>query len=156
MNKLFLLLAGLALLPLSSSAQEAAPSANATTITSDQLKLDMGKKQGTFVGNVLVVGPDFRMKSGEMTVFFSEKDNSVERLVAKGNVEIEQTERLARSTQLEYIVAQDKMILTGSPEVVQGRNRITGTTINIYRGSNRMEVDGRSRVLIYDNLGGNK
>lgn len=129
-----------------------------TTVTSEQFSLDMGKvpKQGFFTGNVLVAGTDFKMTADEMTVFFAEKDNKVEHLIARGNVQIEQPDRTAKANQAEYTVADDKIVLTGSPEVVQNKNRVSGTKITIYRSSNRMETDGRSRVVLYEDLGAKK
>jgi lipopolysaccharide export system protein LptA len=126
----------------------------ATVVTSEVFRLDMAQKQGVFTGNVLVVANDFKLKATEITVFFAaDGSNKIERLVARGAVEIEQSDRNAKSNQAEYLVAQDKMILSGSPEITQrGGNRLTGSTITIYRSSNRMEVDGRSRVVLYNEL----
>jgi lipopolysaccharide export system protein LptA len=129
---------------------------NQTTVTSEQFKLDMARHEGLFIGNVVLTAPGLKLRSPEMAVIFSEKDNKIERLVAKGGVEIEQPEKTAKATQVEYIVAEDKIILSGSPEVNQNKNKITGTTITIYRKENRMDIDGRSRVLIFDDLSTDK
>jgi lipopolysaccharide export system protein LptA len=142
------------------SAQEATKPAelstnpNATVVTSEVFRLDMSKKQGVFTGNVLVIAQDFKLKASEITVFFaSAGEGKIERLVARGGVEIEQSDRTAKSNQAEYMVPEDKMILTGSPEITQkSGNRLTGSTITIYRSSNRMDVDGRSRVVLYNEL----
>ncbi|CAF0694000.1 LptA/OstA family protein [Candidatus Methylacidithermus pantelleriae] len=123
---------------------------NATVITSEAFQLDMGKHEGLFTGNVLLMGNNLRMKSSDLTVYFDASGKQVERLVARGNVEIEQGNRVARASQAEYIVSEDKLVLTGSPELVQDKNRLTGSTITIYRSSDRMEVDGRSRVVLSD------
>ena len=127
-----------------------------TTVTSEQFKLDMARHEGLFIGNVVLTAPGLKLRSPEMSVVFSEKDNKIERLIAKGGVEIEQPEKTAKATQVEYIVAEDKIILSGSPEVNQNKNKITGTTITIYRKDNRMDIDGRSRVLIFEELSSDK
>ncbi len=128
---------------------------NATVVTSDVFRWDMGKKQGVFTGNVVTVAEDFKMKADEMTVFFSEgAEGKPERILARGNVTIEQSDRIAKSNQAEYIVLEDKMVLTGSPDITQKTgNHITGSTITIYRNANRMEVDGRSRMVLYSDAG---
>jgi lipopolysaccharide export system protein LptA len=136
-----------------SMAQAVKPESDNTVVTSDQFKLDMNQRQGLFTGNVNVTGKDFKLKAAEMTVFFGVGNNRVERLIAKGDAVIEQPDRTAKCTQVEYLVLDDKMILSGSPEIVQNRNKITGNTIVIYRGSNKMEIDGRSRVVLYENIG---
>lgn len=120
-----------------------------TVVTSDVFKMDMPGKQGFFSGNVLVNGTDFKLKAREMQVFFD--DNSkIKRMIARGNVEIESSDRQTKSGQAEYIIAENKLILTESPQVLQNRNTVTGNTITIYRDTNRMDVDGRSRVLLYE------
>jgi lipopolysaccharide export system protein LptA len=129
---------------------------NQTVITSEQFRLDMGKHQGVFSGNVLISSTNFKMRAPEMTVIFGETDNRIEKLIAKGGVEIEQPDRTAKANQVDYTVSDDKILLSGSPEVLQGKNKITGTTIAIYRKDNRMDIEGRSRVLIFDDLSSKK
>jgi lipopolysaccharide export system protein LptA len=133
---------------------ELATNPNATVITSDVFRLDMVKKEGIFTTNVQVVAQDFRMKADEITVFFAAgTDGKIDHLLATGNVVIEQPDRTAKANQAEYGVAEDKMVLTGSPDILQkGGNHITGTTITIYRSTNRMEVDGRSRMVLFSDL----
>jgi lipopolysaccharide transport protein LptA len=121
---------------------------SATVITSEAFQLDMAKREGVFMGNVLLVGNNLKMKSSDLTVYFDSTGKQVERLVAHGNVEIEQGSRIARASQAEYIVREDKLVLTGSPELLQEKNRLTGSTITIYRSNDRMEVNGRSRVVL--------
>lgn len=142
-------------LPLTAADKNEKPE-NQTTITSEQFKLDMNRREGLFVGNVILSSPNFKLRAPEMSVIFSEKDNKIERMIARGGVEIEQADRLSKSSQVEYIVAEDKIILSGAPEVIQNKNKITGTTITIYRKDNRMDIDGRSRVLIFEDLGSDK
>lgn len=151
---LLLTLVAWSLSPLSAQTTPApkpadAKAATPTVVTSDVFKMDMPGKQGFFSGNVLVTGADFKLKAREMQVFFD--DNSkIKRMIARGSVEIEQTDRQTKSGQAEYIIAENKLILTESPQVLQNRNTVTGNTITIYRDTNRMDVDGRSRVLLYE------
>jgi lipopolysaccharide export system protein LptA len=128
----------------------AATTTNSTVVTSDQFKLDMPSKQGLFTGNVVVTGSDFKLKSREMQVFFDE-NNKIKRMIARGNVETEQADRTTKSGQLDYIISENKIILTESPQVIQSRNTVTGNTITIYRDTNRMDVDGRNRMILYEN-----
>ena len=62
-----------------------------TTITSDSLDLNLGKKmgnkQGLFRGNVSVDEPRFTMTAKEMTVFFADND-AVQSLEAREDVVI--------------------------------------------------------------------
>ena len=143
---LFLLLG----LPILLSAQEAGvPDDTSTVITSDTFRLDLAQHQGVFTDNVVVTSKDFHMKANEMTVFFSQTGgNKVEHLLARGDVQIDTDGRQAKSTQAEYVVADDTLVLTGAPVLVQNKDTITGTKITLFRHSNRMEVEGRSHVVL--------
>ncbi len=125
-------------------------SSTSTVVTSDQFKLDMPSKQGLFSGNVVVTGTDFKMKAREMQVFFDD-NNKIKRMIARGSVETEQPDRTSKSGQLDYSIPENKIILTESPQVIQNRNTVTGNTITIYRDTNRMDVDGHNRMILYEN-----
>ncbi len=120
-----------------------------TTVNSNTFRLDMGKKEGTFTGSVTVKDPKFDLESEELVVYFN-KDNQMERLLARGNVKIRQAQgHSSTSREAEYTVADKKIKLTGDPVVLQGANRVTGTVITIYPDSDRMDVDGRSKVQFF-------
>jgi len=146
------LLIALLLLPGAAFAQEAAVPADASTVvTSDLFRLNLGEHQGVFTEHVVVSSPSFHMTTQEMTVFFSQTDgNKVERMLARGEVRIETDGREAKAAQAEYTVADDRLVLTGSPQITQGKDIITGTKIILYRRTNRLEVEGRSRVVLSD------
>ncbi|GAB4249054.1 MAG: hypothetical protein OHK005_15740 [Candidatus Methylacidiphilales bacterium] len=132
--------------PTPAVAKEAA--GQATIITSDMFQLDTSENQGTFTGNVKVVDPNFELSADELVIFFSE-GNQLERLVARGNVNIRQGNRASLSRQAEYLIAEKKITLTGDPTVTEGRNQITGTKITIYQDREKMDVEGRSRVQFF-------
>lgn len=120
-----------------------------TEVTSNSFRLDLGKKLGTFSGNVAVKDANFDLTSEELVVYFDE-NNKMQRLVARGTVKIKQgSGRTAEAREAEYTVADKKIKLTGDPVVNQGANRVTGTVISIYPDSDRMDVDGRSKVQFY-------
>lgn len=144
-------ISGVFLMPAQAQDKAKAPAGEKkqTEITSNSFKLDLGKKIGTFSGNVVVKDPGFNLSSDELVVYFAD-GNKMEKLVARGNVKIKNgTERASESREAEYILAEKKIKLTGDPVVIQGENRITGTVITIYPDSDRMDVDGRSKVQFY-------
>lgn len=147
---LILLSASTALMAQPTAAKPAASTAlKETEVTSNSFRLDLSKKLGTFSGSVAVKDPSFDLTSDELVVYFNE-DNKLQRLVARGNVKIKQASgRSAEAREAEYVVAEKKIKLTGDPVVNQGENRVTGTVITIYPESDRMDVDGRSKVQFY-------
>jgi lipopolysaccharide export system protein LptA len=122
-----------------------------TVVDSDTFKLDLSQHSGVFIGNVQVADPGFAMTADEMTLFF-DQDNKIERMVARGNINLKQGDRQsATSREAEYTVADKKLKLTGNPVVQQGDNKVTGAVIYLYPGSDRMDVEGRSKVRFYSN-----
>jgi len=120
-----------------------------TVITSNRFRLDLSKKEGVFAGGVRVVDPDFELTAEELIAYFDDK-NQVERLVARGKVEIQQgEERSATCREAEYFVVEKSLKLNGDPVVTQDGNEITGTVIKIFPDGDRMEVDGRSKVEFF-------
>jgi len=130
-------------------AAAADPAAKGTQVVSDAFRLNLSKKEGLFTGNVRVTDPGYTLEAEELTVYFTQ-DNKMERLVARGNVKIKQgADRAATCREAEYNVAEKRIRLTGEPVVMQNQNRVTGTVITIYPESDRMDVDGRSKVQFF-------
>ncbi|QSR89706.1 hypothetical protein IT6_01855 [Methylacidiphilum caldifontis] len=122
---------------------------DATVVTSNTFKMDQNIHQGFFSGNVIAIANNFKMRSNEMTVFFDENGSEIKKLIAKGEAILIQEKRTAKAAQMEYIVAEDKLILTGNPEVIEeNKDHVTGNVITIFRNSNQMFVDGHSRVIL--------
>ncbi|MEM9399025.1 MAG: lipopolysaccharide transport periplasmic protein LptA [Verrucomicrobiota bacterium] len=119
-----------------------------TTITSDNFKLDLAEKQGVFSGKVVVVHPRFELKAEEIIVFFTD-GNKISRMLAKGNVKIDQVDKSSESREAEYFVTDKKIILSGNPVVMQGENQVSGNTITLFPDSDKMEVEGRSKVQFF-------
>ena len=156
LHKLILII-GVALLPLAAHAQAQQPAKSAkgelkeTIVDSDTFKLDLAQHTGLFIGNVHVIDAAFELTADEMTLHF-DKDNKIERMLARGNINIKQGDKQsATSREAEYTVVDKKLKLTGSPVVQQGDNKVTGNVINLYPGSDRMDVEGRSKVRFYSN-----
>ncbi|MDD4932257.1 MAG: LptA/OstA family protein [Methylacidiphilaceae bacterium] len=122
---------------------------DATVVTSNTFRLDMNIHQGFFNGNVIMVTNSLRLRSNEMTVFFDETGSQVKRMIARGDAVLEQPKRTGKSSQMEYIVAENKLIMTGNPEVIDDQNHVTGTVITLFRDTDQMQVDGHSKVVLY-------
>lgn len=138
-------------LPSTVFAQDAEATAveDGTVVTSNRFRLDLEKKEGVFAGEVRVVDPDFELTAEELVAYFDEK-NEVERLVARGKVNIVQgSARTATCREAEYLVSENSLRLTGDPVVSQDGNQVTGTVIKIFPEGDRMEVDGRSKVQFF-------
>ncbi|BBO86938.1 lipopolysaccharide transport periplasmic protein LptA [Desulfosarcina ovata] len=120
-------------------------------ITSQRLTSDTANNQAEFIGNVRATQGETQITADSLKIFFSEKSGatdaspaqSMEKLVATGNVEIKFDNRLAVARQAVYITAKRVLILTGpGATVTSGDNIITGETITFYREDGRFTVEG--------------
>jgi lipopolysaccharide export system protein LptA len=120
-------------------------------ITAQRLISDSANNNAEFVGDVRLRQGDTVITADSLKLFFgseSKTENaspaqSLEKLVATGNVEIKFDNRLAVAQQAVYITAQRVLTLTG-PEatITSGDNTISGDTITFYRDSGRFTVEG--------------
>jgi len=120
-------------------------------ITSQRLISDHANHVAEFVGDVRARQGETQIAADSLKIFFSRKSGesdaspaqSLEKLVATGNVEIKFDNRLAVARQAVYITAQRVLILNGpGARVTSGENTITGETITFYRADGRFTVEG--------------
>ena len=134
-------------------AQDAStPAPGSTVITSDELHVDQESHTAVFTGNVLVVGTNFNLKCQEMTVLFT-KDSKVDHITAKGDVVIEQPGRISHCGQAEYFHDEDKFVLTDQPSIIDNKNQIEAPKITIYRTTQQMVTDGRTKTMLVQGIG---
>jgi lipopolysaccharide export system protein LptA len=135
-------------------AQDAStPSPGSTVITSDELHVDQENHTAIFTGNVLAVGNNFNLRCQEMTVLFT-KDSKIDHIIAKGEVVIEQPGRIAHCGQADYFRDEDKFVLTDQPSIIDNKNQIEAPKITIYRTTQQMITDGRTKTTLVQGIGG--
>lgn len=127
-----------------------------TTITSDSLDLNLGKKmgnkQGIFRGNVTVDEPRFTMNSREMTVFFADND-SVQSVEARDEVVIKRKDGSSEtwSEKALYDLVEKKLTLLKvgrQPKVISKDKTVFADKIILYPEEDKMLTEGASRVML--------
>jgi len=127
-----------------------------TTITSDSLDLNLGKKlgrkQGIFRGNVTVDEPRFTMSSREMTVFFAEND-AVQSLEARDDVVIKRKDGSSETSSEKalYDMTDKKLTLlkvTRQPKIISKDKTVFADKIILYPEEDKMLTEGASRVML--------
>jgi lipopolysaccharide export system protein LptA len=135
------------------SSETADPESKKIHISAERLISNSAENNAEFIGNVKARQGETLIIADSLKIFFSGKSQtggaspaqSLEKLVATGNVEIKFDNRLAVARQAVYITAQRKLILTGpGATVTSGDNTITGETITYYRDDGRFTVEGGS------------
>jgi len=127
-----------------------------TTITSDSLDLNLGKKmgnkQGLFRGNVTVDEPRFIMTAKEMTVFFADND-AVQSLEAREDVVIKRKDGSSEtwSEKALYDMTDKKLTLLKvgrQPKVISKDKTVFADKIILYPEEDKMLTEGAIRVML--------
>ncbi|MDD2273488.1 MAG: lipopolysaccharide transport periplasmic protein LptA [Desulfuromonadaceae bacterium] len=120
------------------------------TIKSNEMSADNKGKTAIFTGKVVAKQGDIIIFSDKLVVNYADKSESVEKIEATGNVRIVQEDRTGFADQAVYESNSGRIILTGTPRVVQGSDSISGKVITYYVDDERSDVssggDPKSRV----------
>ena len=141
-------------------------------ITSQSLVFKNQENTAFFEGKVIMKKPGFVMNSDQMTVYFEPNgqpgakpdkaparaagspdlptfgNRAVSMIEATGNVVIRQAGKQSKSKKAFYYQRDDKLILTGDPEVWEEGYRVTGVKMTMFLREDRSIVEGGSRVVI--------
>lgn len=115
-------------------------------ITSDRLEADDAARKVRFLGQVVARQGDVTLYAREMLVILQEKAQEIDRIEAYGDVRIVQGERVATAQKGVYLNREGQIVLSGSPQVHQGKDVVTGEEIIVYLNEDRSEVKGRVKA----------
>jgi lipopolysaccharide export system protein LptA len=120
------------------------------TVKSNEMNADNKGKTAVFFGKVVAKQGDVTIFSDKLIVSYAEKGGDVEKIEAFGNVRIVQLNRTGFSDQAVYESSTGRVVMTGSPRVVQGDDRISGKVITYYIDDEKSHVsndgDPKARV----------
>ncbi|MBU1712634.1 MAG: lipopolysaccharide transport periplasmic protein LptA [Proteobacteria bacterium] len=123
-------------------------------VTADSLSSESNARFAEFKGNVKVTQGDFIIKSDSLKILYKESGGekkagtteSIEKIIASGNVKIESEEMTAVSQQAEYDTNTMIMVLTGEDsKVFDKKNSVTGSKITFNRKDGLMKAEGDSK-----------
>lgn len=146
MIRCWLLCTGLLMLAVTALSAPVPPLTTASRepveITADRLEADDAAKTLIFIGNAVAKQADITIRGDRLTIYTAAGGSDVERIVAEGNVRIDQGQRLATSGRAEYLRVEERIVLTGSPRVSEGQNSVQGQEIVLFLKDNRSVVKG--------------
>lgn len=120
-----------------------------TRITSEgRLVLDYQQKIANFYDNVFVKSENGVLRSDQLTVFFDSKFETIEKMIAKGNVLIDQQNHKAESKRAEYFSKTGKLVLTGDPIIQKGENYYSADVITIDTNTSKVYFEPSARIVI--------
>lgn len=131
--------------------------AETITITSDRMELDQKKNTVIYMGNVVTVRGKVTMKSDTLTATYNPEMKRLTKVVAEGNLEVTQGNRIATGTIAIFNSDDNSVVLTGDPVIRQGNSQISGCRIIMFINEERGVVEGgcqRVKAVIFsDDLG---
>ncbi|MBP1698685.1 MAG: rane protein [Deltaproteobacteria bacterium] len=111
-------------------------------ITSDKVEAFWKENLIIFRGNVIARQKDMVIYADSLEALIIEDGKGIERVTAGGNVKIQQGLRVANCQKAVFYNLDQKMILTGEPNVSEGENIVSGDEIIFDIDKNRVEVKG--------------
>jgi lipopolysaccharide export system protein LptA len=120
------------------------------TVKSNEMTANNKGKTAIFSGKVVAKQGDITIFSDKLFVSYADKNGGVKKVEALGNVRIVQQNRTGFADQAVYDSLNGRIVLTGTPRVVQGSDSISGKVITYYVDDDKSDVssggDPKSRV----------
>ena len=127
-------------------------------ITSARLSYRDAERCARYEGGVTANGGDMTMTAEKMDVWLepapsgvsrpasSSRPAELDKIVASGSVRVREPKRQGEGEQLIYTAADDKFVLSGGvPSIFDAeRGKITGVSLTLFRGDDRVVVEGDS------------
>ncbi len=121
-------------------------------IIADKMISDNKAKSVEFIDNVRATQEDTVITGDRLKIFLTKGlgkrnssfsgEDSIERIVVNGNVDIRFDNKRAVSQQAEYIIDTRILILSGAgSKIISGKDSISGEKITIYRTDGRIDVE---------------
>ena len=74
-------------------------------------------------------------------------DGEVNRIKAKGGVEVTEGDRWARGREADYDVPKGVLVVTGNPQARQNGTRLKGTRVTFFSGQEFLEVENATTII---------
>ena len=116
--------------------------------TLEVLGMDDRTRRIRFRGNVRAELGEMVLWANELEAFYRSGDSEPERLIAEGEVRIDQGEREAFCQRAEYSRLRDQVTCMGDAVLIHGCDRVRGERIELELGRDRARVEGAASVVI--------
>ena len=110
-------------------------------ITSDRMEGFNKKNLIIFYGNVKAIRADTTLWADRMDIFLEREEKKIDRIVAFGNVKVNQEDRNAKATKATYFENGMKIVLEGNPQVWQKEDVMKGDKITLFLNEDRVLVE---------------
>ncbi|HVN22159.1 MAG TPA: LPS export ABC transporter periplasmic protein LptC [Dongiaceae bacterium] len=131
------------------------------TITALKFSYTDAARKAHYDGGVRAKGDDFTASSRLLDAYLARKGGTaekqesagagqLERMIAQGDVFLQQPDREARGQDLTYTASEDKFVLTGGPPSIfdAEQGKITGVSLTFFRRDDRVLVEGKTTAPV--------
>jgi lipopolysaccharide export system protein LptA len=131
------------------------------SITASKLTYADVERRVHYEGGVVAKGADFTASARTLDAYLlprsqisnngsSSAPGQLDRMVAQGDVVIQEPKRRAEGEKLVYTAAADKFVLTGGPPSIfdAEQGKITGVSLTFFRGDDRVLVEGEASTPV--------
>lgn len=120
------------------------------SIRSDELEAieEGGRRRLLFTRNVNIEQGDLRVHSDRLEALYPPGGNQPDKLVANGHVKVSQLDKTMLCDAATFYQAEDRLVCSGSAELIQGADRVRGREIEIFIKQNRVKVKGGAVVNV--------
>ena len=118
-------------------------------IDADLLTLEGPKNEAKWTGHVRALKGKTTLLGPEVTAHYDEA-GEVDRVLARGGVEVTEGDRWARGQNADYDVPKGLLVVTGKPTARQGKTRMKGTKVTFMTGTEFLEVENAVTVIEVD------
>jgi lipopolysaccharide export system protein LptA len=120
-----------------------------TTVTAGRLEVSRKERRAIYTENVVATTADLTVTADRMEFDFDEKMETVERMVAIGNVEISRSDGTKATTErATYDVVQERVVLEGRAVAWRRGNMVSGKRITLFLKEDRELVQGDERERV--------
>lgn len=121
-----------------------------TVVTANKLLLLSDKRKFTYTGNVKVVQGDMVLHSKKLDGDYT-AENKIEQMIAREDVVIEKGQNIkAKGAKAVFTEREKTLVLTGNPEILQGKNILTADKITIFLEEDRSVAEGQVFVKVLE------
>jgi lipopolysaccharide export system protein LptA len=126
------------------------------TITAKRLTYTDDQHRAHFEGGVVARGADATVTAAVLDAYIVPRDRApankplnsqgqLDRIIAQGNVVVQEPTRRATGDRLVYTAGEDKFVLTGGPPSIfdAEHGKITGDSLTFYKRDDRVLVEGK-------------
>lgn len=118
------------------------------TITSDHLEGDNKNNKALFSGNVVARRGDITISCEKISIIYDEDVKTAKEIIAEGQVRITQGERIATGERAVFNNSEEKITLTGRPQLREGDNTIEGGKITLFLAEDRGIVEADTEIRV--------